>query len=269
VRSRSRSRGCGAELRGLDGVFLDEEHTHAIRAFVRDSRGARGPLPDQLIADAQRVAAAEQVSSVEGEEQTDLVPQSIDKGRGVRSLVSALGAGARSTARLRSPSPSATRPRISRSSRWQARVRSGARQASARRAFHGDAGAYQQGFAEAVGSLVGHAPGSCPQCRLAGPSAERRLLLGVLGVRERASGAADPGPQADAAARDGRHASAGRRRSTRISRRASGDPDARGGRLTFHGRRAVHYRWLGGRSGKRADRRSIDRGDAMTELRLV
>src|SRR6202021_1213969 len=42
-------------------------------------------------------------------------------------------------------------------------------------------GSYQKGFAEAVGSLLGHAPGSCAQCALASPSAERRLLLAQLG----------------------------------------------------------------------------------------
>ena len=175
-----------AELRRLDGVFLDEDYTHAIRAFVRDSRGARGPLPQQLIADAQRVAAAEQVSSVVGEEQTDLVPQSIDKGRGVRSLVSALGAGAA----VDGDAPLAFAvgdtvtdiPLLSLAERAFAPAHG--KQALGGR-FTVTRGAYQQGFAEAVGSLVGHAPGSCPQCRLADPSAERRLLLGVLGVRER------------------------------------------------------------------------------------
>jgi hydroxymethylpyrimidine pyrophosphatase-like HAD family hydrolase len=175
-----------AEFRGLDGVFLDEDYTHAIRAFIRDSRGARGPLPHQVIADAQRVAAAEAVSSVEGDEQTDLVPQSIDKGRGVRSLVSALAAGAA----VDGDAPLAFAvgdtatdiPLLSLAKRPFAPAHG--KQALGGR-FTVTRGAYQQGFAEAVGSLIGHSPGSCPQCRLASPSAERLLLLGVLGVRER------------------------------------------------------------------------------------
>jgi trehalose-6-phosphatase len=175
-----------AEFRALDGVFLDEDYRHAIRAFVRDSRGARGPLPAETIAEAQRAAAAEQVSLVVGDDQTDLVPQSIDKGRGVRSLAAALGGGAP----VEDDAPLAFAvgdtitdiPLLALAKRPFAPAHG--KQALGERSTV-TRGGYQQGFAEAVGSLLGHAPGSCAQCRLANPSAERRVLLGVLGVRER------------------------------------------------------------------------------------
>jgi len=114
------------------------------------------------------------------------VPQSIDKGRGVRSLVSALAAGAA----VDGDAPLAFAvgdtatdiPLLSLAKRPFAPAHG--KQALGGR-FTVTRGAYQQGFAEAVGSLIGHSPGSCRQCRLASPSAERLLLLGVLGVRER------------------------------------------------------------------------------------
>jgi hydroxymethylpyrimidine pyrophosphatase-like HAD family hydrolase len=175
-----------AEFRGLDGVFLDDDYTHAIRAFVRDSRGARGPLPPALIAEAQRAAGAEQVSRVEGDDQTDFVPQSIDKGRGVRSLAAALVAGAPvdgdAPLEFAVGDTVADIPLLALAKRPFAPAHG--KQALGER-FTVTRGGYQQGFAQAVGSLIGHAPGSCPQCGLASPSAERRLLLGVLGVRER------------------------------------------------------------------------------------
>ena len=175
-----------AEFRGLDGVFLDDDYTHAIRAFVRDSRGARGPLPPEMIAEAQRVAAAEQVSRVEGDDQTDFVPQSIDKGRGVRSLAAALVAGAPVDGDA--PLEFAVGDTVTDIPLLALAKRPFA-PAHGKQALGGQftvtRGGYQQGFAEAVGSLIGHAPGSCAQCGLASPSAERRLLLGVLGVRER------------------------------------------------------------------------------------
>jgi hydroxymethylpyrimidine pyrophosphatase-like HAD family hydrolase len=175
-----------AEFRRLDGVTIDDDYTHAIRAFVRDSRGARGPLPHEMIAAAQRVVAAEQISAVEGDDQTDFVPRSIDKGRGVRALVSALAAGAP----IDSDAPLAFAvgdtatdiPMLALAKRPFAPAHG--RQALGGR-FTVTRGSYQKGFAEAVGSLLGHAPGSCAQCALPTASAERRLLLGVLAVRER------------------------------------------------------------------------------------
>jgi hypothetical protein len=45
--------------------------------------------------------------------------------------------------------------------------------------------AYQRGFAEAVAALIGHDPGSCPECAIHQPSARRRQLLALLAIAER------------------------------------------------------------------------------------
>ena len=178
-----------SELRTTDGVFLDEDYTHAIRAFVRDARGARGPVPAQTIAEAQRVAAAGQVSSIVGDAQTDLISGSIDKGRGTVSLASALATDASGGAEL--PLAFAVGDTAADVSLLALAERPFA-PAHAKHAlgarFNVTRGSYQQGFAEAVGQLIGHSPGACSQCRLVSASRERRLLLGLLGVRERGIG---------------------------------------------------------------------------------
>jgi hypothetical protein len=44
--------------------------------------------------------------------------------------------------------------------------------------------AYAAGFAQAVGALLGHAPGTCDACRVPDGGEARRLLLALLALRE-------------------------------------------------------------------------------------
>ena len=44
---------------------------------------------------------------------------------------------------------------------------------------------YQAGLAQAVGWLIGHAPGKCEVCRMPAPTPERRILLAALAAQER------------------------------------------------------------------------------------
>jgi hypothetical protein len=172
-----------AELRSREGVTLDEDYAHAIRAFVRDGSGRRRPLPDELIDDARRSADAQNVSLIVGDSQTDIVPGAVDKGRGARAIASALGDGAPATPLAFAVGDTATdRPLLALAAQAFAPAHSRAALAGAATITRG---AYQRGFAEAVGSLIGHAPGDCPDCRPSPQSRERRLLLGLLGVGER------------------------------------------------------------------------------------
>ena len=174
------------ELRARDGVFIDDDYTHSVRAFVRDAHGARGPLPGAMIADAQRAAAAERISAVEGIKQTDLISDSIDKGRGALALAATIEQG--TTDESDAPLAFAVGDTAADVALLSLAKRPFA-PAHGKDALGGrftvTRSAYQQGFAEAVGALIGHAPGTCAQCRLASASPERRLLLGVLGLRER------------------------------------------------------------------------------------
>jgi hydroxymethylpyrimidine pyrophosphatase-like HAD family hydrolase len=175
-----------SELRGRDRIELDEHYTHAIRAFVRDGRGVRGPVPSDEIEDARRIAAAEQVSAIVGYRQTDLIGGSVVKGLGVRALTTSLAG--HDTSGSETPLAFAVGDTIS-----DVSLLGLAEQPFAPSHGRDELSAhctvtrspYQAGFAEAVGHLIGHAPGECPTCRLETPSRDRRLLLALFGLRER------------------------------------------------------------------------------------
>ena len=177
-----------AELGACDGVTLDEDYTHAIRAFVRDARGARGPVPADLLAEARRAADAQDVSLIVGDEQTDVVHGSIDKGRGTLAIAASLVGD-----RLDAATPLAFAMGDTTTDLPLLRLaRAPFAPAHAKAALGAVAtvtrSGYQLGFAEAVEDLVGHAPGGCAQCALRPPTRERRLLLGLLGLGERGMG---------------------------------------------------------------------------------
>ena len=172
-----------AELRSHEQVTLDDDYTHAVRAFVRNPRsGARGPLPEDLIEDATRAADAPEVSLITGDGQTDIVYRPTDKGRGALALAAALGADATAATPLAfAVGDTATDLPLLRLARQ--------RFVPAHAAAVGEGctvtrSAYQRGFAEAVATLIGHAPGGCTVCRLPPPAPERRLLLALLGIGE-------------------------------------------------------------------------------------
>ena len=173
-----------AELGSHAGVLLDERYMHAIRAFVQDQRGARRPLPQETLADAMRATDAAAVA-IRGNGQTDIVAQSIDKARGTLALSARLAPGADSAAdqplAFAIGDSSADIPLLTLADR--AFVPAHAAPALRAR-FRGTRAPYQRGFAEAVGELIGHRPGSCGICRLPPLSDRRRRLLGLLGVQE-------------------------------------------------------------------------------------
>jgi hydroxymethylpyrimidine pyrophosphatase-like HAD family hydrolase len=173
------------ELRGREAVSLDEDYTYAIRAFVRDPSGKRGPLPDDLLAGATRSAETEDISLIVGDAQTDIVDGATDKSRGVVALAAALGA----------PEPPASPlafavgdtktdlPLVGLAQRAFAPAHAAAALGGATCTV--TRSPYQRGFAEAVAALIGHHPGSCPDCAIPSPSTRRRQLLALLAIAER------------------------------------------------------------------------------------
>jgi hypothetical protein len=166
-----------AELAARAEVTLDPDFRHAVRAFVVDAAGVRRPLPERLVVDSQRAAAAEATRVIDGYRQTDLVPDSVDKGRGLRCLAEALA----EPIALAVGDTAADEPMLALAERAFVPAHASgplrARFAPTRRP-------YQRGFAEAVGRLIGHDPGGCPRCRLPPPSRGRRQLLALLGMRD-------------------------------------------------------------------------------------
>ena len=173
------------ELDAEDGVTLDPDYTHAIRAFALGADGIRGALPHATIAEAMRRAGDDRATSVEGMRQTDFVAQTIDKGRGISALVRDLVPEAPAAGPMLAFAVGDTTADIPMLALAERPFAPGHAGAALGGRFPTTRARFQLGFAEAVGRLIGHAPGSCSQCRLVALSRERRMLLALLAVREK------------------------------------------------------------------------------------
>jgi adenine/guanine phosphoribosyltransferase-like PRPP-binding protein len=169
-------------LRRAGGVHLDEDHRHAVRAF-RIERGQRLGLRPETIASA--LAVHDRIRAVEGEGQTDFIA-GVDKGTGLRALTARLGgAGTDPGDRiaLAVGDTVADLPLAGLASRACAPAHAHALRRSG--TFDVMTRPYQAGLAQAVGELIGHAPGRCRVCRMPRLGPERRILLTALAARER------------------------------------------------------------------------------------
>jgi hypothetical protein len=158
------------------GVEVGTDHAHTIRAWRRDEGRRSVPLLEGDIRAALDAAGPGALRTVPGESQTDLVPNEVDKLRGLRALTGAplhmaVGDAVEDLPMLRAASLAIAPANA------DAAVR-GSETRIARRA-------YQRGLAAAVAELIGHAPGGCPTCAVDRHSRRTDLVLGVLGARER------------------------------------------------------------------------------------
>jgi hydroxymethylpyrimidine pyrophosphatase-like HAD family hydrolase len=170
-------------LQGTDGVHVEPGYRHAVRAFALDARGRHRPPPDAAIGAALRKAGATDVHAIRGDGQTDLVVGRVDKGVGVRALLERLGVepGAPRPLHVAVGDTAADAPLLQLAIRPYVPGHAARRLRPLARVTHG---AYAAGFAEAVGEVLGHAPGSCPECRVADGGEARQALLALLGLRE-------------------------------------------------------------------------------------
>jgi 3-deoxy-D-manno-octulosonate 8-phosphate phosphatase KdsC-like HAD superfamily phosphatase len=160
------------------GVEIGSDHSFIVRAWTRDAAGRRCPLPREAVAAA---LACGPLRSIDGDDQTDLVPVGADKATGMRALADRLSTDGRLALAVGDTAEDlpmlglasvAVAPRNASAAVRDAGVR------IARRS-------YQAGTAEAVGHLIGHEPGGCPQCRAAESGRQRRRVLRILAARER------------------------------------------------------------------------------------
>ena len=80
----SRLRGI---LTTLDGVHLDPDYRFAIRAYRLDAKERRRGLTRETVEKAvARAGGQERLCAIHGDDQTDFVPTSVDKGTGLRAL---------------------------------------------------------------------------------------------------------------------------------------------------------------------------------------
>jgi hydroxymethylpyrimidine pyrophosphatase-like HAD family hydrolase len=172
-------------LESLAGVELDRSHSLAVRAF-NIVAGRRVGLPPEAVIAA--LAAAEGIDAIKGEGQTDFVLDGIDKGTGLRELIARLtGCGSEGaepeTVALAVGDTPADLPMAPLAKMAFAPAHADAALADA--GYEITSRPYQAGLAEAVGRLIGHAPGGCDACRMPLPSPERRILLTALAAQER------------------------------------------------------------------------------------
>ncbi|MDQ6775655.1 MAG: hypothetical protein M3071_05405, partial [Actinomycetota bacterium] len=175
-----------SRLAALDGVQLDGDYELAVRAYTFGRDGRRGPvsLPSTLLASLPPGSTG--IRAIEGDAQTDFVLQGIDKGTGMRELMSRLGSddgGNRRMLALAVGDTISDVPLAALAERAYAPAH--ADRALAQHGYELTTRVYQAGFAEAVGRLLGHSPGTCELCRMAPASRERRLVLTALAAHER------------------------------------------------------------------------------------
>ncbi|MGZ4334452.1 MAG: HAD hydrolase family protein [Gaiellaceae bacterium] len=164
------------------GVEIDEGYRHVLRAYVRRG-GRRQALPQQDVAAILGVLEDQTlVRTVVGWGQTDFVPTGIDKGRGVRELSSLLPGAPRLALAVGDTASDLPMLREAGLALAPANAEEALRQNGIEILRAG----YQAGLALAAERLIGHAPGSCPVCRVP-PSAspEEALLEDVLALGER------------------------------------------------------------------------------------
>lgn len=194
-------------LAELDGVTLDPDYRHAVRAFTRRD-GQRRPLsPAQIafaldrggaggggasgagggtgvagagtgVAGAGTGGAA--IETIAGECQTDFIAAGVNKGAALRALASRLAE--------RSLQPYAfavgdtvtdlTLAHVA----GRALAPGHADRVLERGGFELLAARYQAGLAEAVRRVIGHAPGRCPRCRLQPAAREQQIIRTLLDV---------------------------------------------------------------------------------------
>jgi hypothetical protein len=164
-----------AALARRPGVVVDPLYLHSVRAYRERPDGERGPVSEEDAAAALAVSGGD-LHALPGDRQTDFVTR-LDKGDGLRALAERLNAPVAlavgdSAADLpmlglaeRACTPADPDPGL----RGHARVM--------RRP-------YQAGLRDAVASLVGHSPRSCPVCRPPALPREAAVLLAALRAKD-------------------------------------------------------------------------------------
>jgi hydroxymethylpyrimidine pyrophosphatase-like HAD family hydrolase len=173
-------------LRGMEGVVLDQNYSHAVRAHRTDAEGRRGGLPTRIVGRLLTEGGLhDRIRPIHGDSQTDFVISGTSKATGVRMLASDLGMenvgdGHRPLAfAVGDTATDLPFLSLARLASAPGHADGGMRQAD----VTVQRGKYQAGLAQAVGRLLGHSPAGCPVCQWQCPS-DSRLLLSIIGAQE-------------------------------------------------------------------------------------
>jgi len=153
-------------------IEVDQRHRYIVRA-----RSAHGPIPADL-AMAVESSTSGALRVVVGEGQTDFVPSTVDKGRGLRAFADLLGRPVAMA--VGDSSEDLSMFAVARVGRAPHNADAAVRAAGiplTRRS-------YQCGLAEACADLLGHHPGNCAQCRQPQLPTRTQILCAVLSLRE-------------------------------------------------------------------------------------
>ncbi|MEE1787358.1 HAD hydrolase family protein [Streptomyces sp. SP17BM10] len=179
--SGTETTGLRRRLAALPGVFVDPYARWSLRASAGDGPH-RTALPARTAAALLREPPyGPRFTVVPGDAQSDFVPRGVDKARGVRALLAALG-DATAVPALAVGDTAADLPLLT----WARRAAAPANAAPAVAAAGVPVARhpYQAGLAEIIGRLIGHRPGGCPACRAPAHAPEVRALLALLAVPE-------------------------------------------------------------------------------------
>lgn len=178
-----------AVLQARDGVRLDPAFSYAIRAYRADADGRRRPLGAEEANECLALSRCEHaVRMIPGENQTDFASALVDKGTGLRAVISALaadhgpdGAG-RSAVALAVGDTASDAPMLAlaEAAFAPAHAAPGVTGAGVRRVRR----PYQAGLHLAVGELLGHPPGGCPRCQVPPSTWSGDLLVDLISAPE-------------------------------------------------------------------------------------
>ncbi|HWD06303.1 MAG TPA: HAD hydrolase family protein [Amycolatopsis sp.] len=165
------------ELKGHEGVAVDPDYRHIVRAYRAPHGTARRAVDpttvEQVLAGLGE--AATRIRVVVGEGQTDFVSTAVDKGAGLAELATRLGAGdvAFAIGDSAEDLPMLSAAAIAYApGNADAAVRASGIPVLRRH--------YAAGLSEAVGLFLGHRPGSCAACRLPARGSRTRAMLALL-----------------------------------------------------------------------------------------
>lgn len=175
------------DLTARPGIVVDNDYQASVRASRVGHDGRPRPLDDELVEQVlEGLRLGSRVRVIRGDAQTDLVAADVDKGTGLAALAEDLGiypsVTAPAVAAMAIGDTGSDLPMLARATMALApgnadeEVRTSGIKVLRRQ--------YQAGLAEAVRRLVGHRPGTCPECRPAEFAGDTRLLLALLSARE-------------------------------------------------------------------------------------
>ncbi|HWG25848.1 glycosyltransferase [Actinospica sp.] len=168
-----------AELSARPSTGIDPRYRCCVRAYRHTDHGRRTALDPGTVED---VMTRYQVTAVNGDAQTDLLPNGLDKTHGIRALTRlldgpdvpialAVGDSGTDVAMLRAADLGLAPANADRPAMHAAGIDVLTRH-------------YQTGLAQAVARLLGHAPGSCPACRAPRFEPAEQALLALLAIPE-------------------------------------------------------------------------------------